>query len=154
MKKIFPYLSQRTARQLRMTAATRVIKIGAVVEAAIDAYSQALAVDADELQDVDLRRRNRLSLEQTARVVKARVKKNSVKVGTSISEDHHNVLLGIQGTGGFLSGAMELALTFHLREAPEARAERDSLTTFLWPPIDLPRGIQIMRFIRHVSGPF
>ena len=154
MKKIFPYLRPGTARQLRTQAAQRSVKIRGIIEAAIAHYADALALTADQLQDVELRRRNRLALERAQQNVRDRVKTDSVKIGASISPHHYKLLTTISGTDRFLSDTLECVLTFHLWHDPVVREERDNLTGFLWPPIDLPVPFEIRRFLANVSGVF
>jgi hypothetical protein len=153
MEKIFPYLCPSTARRLRFAAVERVVKVRAVIEAAIDAYSQALAIEADDRHDSDSRARVMAALHGARSLVKGRAKSGLTKVGTAISPEKFASLRQIQGSDRFLSDTVELVLSYYLWQAPESRRRRDDFSGFLWPPIDLPAEINVYRFINDTTGP-
>ena len=151
MKKIFPYLCKSTARRLRFTAAERVVKVRAVVEAAIEAYSEALIVEADDRQESGQRRRTRAALDGARTLVMNRAKSGLVKVGTAIAADKFALLRQIQGADRFLSDTVELVLSYYLWHSPGRRKTRDDFSGFLWPPIDLPTEINVYHFIKNIT---
>lgn len=154
MKKIFPYLSESTAKRLRQMALSRSAKLRHIVESAIESY-----VNATEQQrcadDPHLRLRYEIALQTAQSAVAKRRKTGLTKVGTCISTLHHDLLLSIQvPKGQFLSDTVELVLSYFLWRDPSAQDERDVFSGFLWPFIHLPSHVNLATFVKEMSEPF
>jgi hypothetical protein len=154
MPKIFPYLSEPTARRLRQIALSRSAKHRHIFESAIEAY--VTSAEEQESPDVapDIRQRYRAATQAAEVAVRNRRKKGLTKVGTYISTHHHQMLRAIQGPKGqFLSDTVELVLSYFLWREVDFQDGRNNFSAFLWPFIDLPHGLNFSKFVREISEP-
>lgn len=155
MPKIFPYLSEPTARRLRQTAASRPAKHRALFESAIEAYTEACERRTLIGTSPDQKQRYRVAIEAAELAVRNRRKKGLTKVGTFISARHHQMLTAVQMPNGqFLSDTVELVLSYYLWREVGLQEARNNFSGFLWPFIDVPRGVDFDKFVKEISEPF
>jgi hypothetical protein len=155
MPKIFPYLSEPTARRLRQTALSRSAKHRHIFESAIEAYVTATEEQESPAVAPDIRQRYRVATQAAEAAVRNRRKKGLIKVGTYISTKHHEMLCAIRGPKGqFLSDTVELVLSYFLWREVDFQQGRNNFSAFLWPFIDLPQGLNFGKFVREISEPF
>lgn len=155
MPKIFPYLSEPTARRLRQAALSRSAKHRHIFESAIEAYVTATEEQKNPAIAPDIRQRFRVAMQGAEVAVRNRRKKGLTKVGTYISTKHHEMLCAIRGPKGqFLSDTVELVLSYFLWREVDFQQGRNNFSAFLWPFIDVPQGLDFGKFVREMSEPF
>jgi hypothetical protein len=154
MPKIFPYLSEPTARRLRQMALSRSAKHRHIFESAIEAYVTATEELKSPAIAPEMRQRYRVATQAAELAMRNRRKKDLTKVGTYISMQHHEMLCAIrEPKGQFLSDTIELVLSYFLWKEVDFQEARHNFSAFLWPFIDVPPSLDFDKFVREISEP-